>query len=59
MTIEQGIGCLIFIGVSLRFYLYYFSLDENIAEPENYSLDDIKTKVMVLNEKIADDMWFL
>ncbi|CAF2681440.1 unnamed protein product [Rotaria sp. Silwood2] len=35
------------------------SLDENNEEPESYSLDDIKTKVMVLNEKITDDMWFI
>ncbi|CAF4783487.1 unnamed protein product [Rotaria sp. Silwood1] len=33
-------------------------LDENNEEPESYSLDDIKTKVMVSDEKIADDRWF-
>ncbi|CAF1246863.1 unnamed protein product [Rotaria sp. Silwood1] len=35
------------------------SVDENNEEPETYSLDDIKTKVMVLDEKITDDMWFI
>jgi hypothetical protein len=36
-----------------------FSLEEDNEEPENYSLEDIKTKLMVLDEKVADDMWFL
>jgi hypothetical protein len=35
------------------------SLEEDNEEPENYSLEDIKTKLMVLDEKVADDMWFL
>jgi hypothetical protein len=39
--------------------IYIFSLDEDNEEPENYSLEDIKTKLMVLDEKIADDMWFI
>jgi hypothetical protein len=39
--------------------IYIFSLDDDNEEPENYSLDDIKTKLMVLDEKIADDMWFI
>lgn len=45
-------------------YIYHdisfvFSVDEDNEEPESYSLDDIKTKLMVLDEKIADDMWFI
>ncbi|CAF0793711.1 unnamed protein product [Adineta steineri] len=32
---------------------------ENIDEPENLSLEDIKTKVMILNDKIQDNMWFV
>jgi hypothetical protein len=39
--------------------IYIFSLDEDNEEPENYSLDDIKTKLMVLDGKIVDDMWFI
>ena len=39
--------------------IYIFSVEEDNEEPEDYSLDDINTKVMVLNENIADDMWFL
>ncbi|CAF4038167.1 unnamed protein product [Rotaria magnacalcarata] len=35
------------------------SLNEDNEEPDEYSLDDIKTKLMELNEKVADDMWFL
>jgi eukaryotic translation initiation factor 2C len=35
------------------------SLDGDNEEPENYSLEDIKTNLMVLDEKIADDMWFI
>ncbi|CAF4882836.1 unnamed protein product [Rotaria sp. Silwood1] len=35
------------------------SFDENNEELESYSLDDIKTKVMALDEKIADDMWLI
>ncbi|CAF4025256.1 unnamed protein product [Rotaria sp. Silwood2] len=35
------------------------SLDEDTEEPESYSLDDIKTKLMTLDEKLVDDMWFL
>ncbi|CAF3801905.1 unnamed protein product [Rotaria socialis] len=34
------------------------SLNEDNEEPEQYSLDDIRTKLMELNEKVADDMWF-
>lgn len=39
--------------------IFIFSLDGENEEPENYSLDDIKTKLMVLDSKIADDMWFI
>jgi hypothetical protein len=39
--------------------IYIFSLDDDNEEPENYSLEDIKTKLMVLDEKIADEMWFI
>ncbi len=39
--------------------IYILSVEEDNEEPEDYSLDDINTKVMVLNENIADDMWFL
>ncbi|CAF3974965.1 unnamed protein product [Adineta steineri] len=35
------------------------SLDDDNEELENYTLDDIKTKLMILDEKVADDMWFL
>ena len=27
--------------------------------PASYSLDDIKTKLMVLDAKVADEMWFI
>ncbi|CAF1310401.1 unnamed protein product, partial [Adineta ricciae] len=43
-----------------------FEKDENMEgvdggseDPEDYSLDDIKTELMMLDSKIADDMWFL
>jgi hypothetical protein len=39
--------------------MYIFSTNEDNEELENYSLDDIKTKLMVLDDKVADDMWFL
>ena len=38
---------------------YIFSTDEDDEDPENYTIEDIKTKLMVLDEKVADDMWFL
>lgn len=28
-------------------------------DPKSYSLEDIKTKVMILDPKIANDMWFI
>jgi hypothetical protein len=56
--IKKGIISLLHM-IMITNIIYTFSLDENNEEPENYSLDDIKTKVMVLDEKIADDMWFL
>jgi len=36
-----------------------YLLHEETDEPEEYTLEDINSKLMVLNEKIADDMWFL
>ncbi|CAF1457105.1 unnamed protein product [Adineta ricciae] len=28
-------------------------------EPQTYSLDDIRTQLMILDPKVADDMWFI
>ncbi len=39
--------------------IYISSLDEDNEEPENYSLNDIQTELMMLDGKIADDMWFI
>ncbi|CAF1041399.1 unnamed protein product [Rotaria sordida] len=36
-----------------------FDDDNNDEEPESYSIDDIKTKLMILDSKVADDMWFI
>ncbi|CAF3097019.1 unnamed protein product [Rotaria sp. Silwood2] len=33
--------------------------DDQSDQPENISLNDIKTKVMTLNEKIQNNMWFI
>jgi hypothetical protein len=33
--------------------------DEFVENAENVSMDDIKTKLMVLDPKIANDMWFV
>jgi hypothetical protein len=34
--------------------------DDGLVENvENVSMDDIKTKLMVLDPKIANDMWFV
>ncbi len=55
---EKGIISLFYV-IMITNIIYIFSLDEDNEEPENYSLDDIKTKLMVLNGKIADDMWFI
>ncbi len=50
---------IISIRVMIATIIYIFSLDDDNEEPENYSLEDIKTKLMVLDEKIADEMWFI
>ena len=48
-----------------------FSSDENNAndngnedtddedDPASYSLEDIRTKVMIFDPKVANDMWFI
>jgi hypothetical protein len=58
-TIQKGI--ILFNTCYDDYYGFYFfySLDGDNEEPENYSLEDIKTNLMVLDEKIADDMWFI
>jgi len=33
--------------------------DDFIENNENVSMDDIKTKLMVLDQKIANNMWFV
>jgi eukaryotic translation initiation factor 2C len=33
--------------------------EEDVENIENVSMDDIKTKLMVLDPKIANDMWFV
>ncbi|CAF1024442.1 unnamed protein product [Rotaria sp. Silwood1] len=33
--------------------------DNNDEEPASYSIDDIKTKLMILDSKVVDDMWFI
>ncbi|CAF3230385.1 unnamed protein product [Rotaria socialis] len=33
--------------------------DGDDEQLENYSIDDIQTKLMVLDPKVADDMWFI
>ncbi|UJR20428.1 hypothetical protein I4U23_023559 [Adineta vaga] len=35
------------------------SIGEENEDSEDYSLDDIKTELMMLDTKISDDMWFL
>ena len=40
-------------------FVYIFSFDEDSESPETYSLDDIKTNLMVLDAKVANDMWFI
>ena len=35
-----------------------FDGDED-DQPASYSIDDIKTKLMVFDPKVADDMWFV
>ncbi len=47
------------LAVIINHVMYIFSTNEDNEELENYSLDDIKTKLMVLDDKVADDMWFL
>ncbi len=53
IMIEKGIRLSIFVFMMID-VMSSFSLDEENEEP-----DDIKTKLMVLDEKIADNMWFL
>jgi hypothetical protein len=46
----------------MNLFNYIFSIDEDDEDdedPENYTMEDIKTKLMVLDEKVADDMWFI
>ncbi len=43
----------------MNLFDYIFSIDEDDEDPENYTMEDIKTKLMVLDEKVADDMWFI
>ena len=33
--------------------------DGEDEQPLSYSIDDIKTKLMVFDPKVADDMWFV
>jgi len=56
--IEKGIVSSILVVIIFNI-IYIFSLEEDNEEPENYSLDDIKTELMVLDEKVADEMWFI
>jgi hypothetical protein len=39
------------------FYKFSFSVED--LDEENISLDDIQSKVMILNDKIQNDMWFV
>ena len=55
---EKSIKSFILV-IMINCIIYIFSLEEDNEEPESYSLDDIKTKLMVLNENVVDDMWFL
>jgi hypothetical protein len=32
---------------------------EDDEDPESYTMEDVKTKLMVLNPEISDKMWFL
>ncbi|CAF1509791.1 unnamed protein product, partial [Adineta steineri] len=32
---------------------------DDSESPQNYSLDDIKTQLMILDPKVANDMWFI
>ncbi len=48
-----------YIIVIITNMIYISSLDEDNEEPENYSLNDIQTELMMLDGKIADDMWFI
>ncbi|UJR13192.1 hypothetical protein I4U23_000214 [Adineta vaga] len=34
-------------------------IDGDDDEPQTYSLDDVKTQLMILDPKVADDMWFI
>ncbi|CAF1565590.1 unnamed protein product [Adineta ricciae] len=34
-------------------------IDGDDDEPQTYSLDDIRTQLMILDPKVADDMWFI
>ncbi|CAF3197362.1 unnamed protein product, partial [Rotaria sp. Silwood2] len=42
-----------------KFGDYLGQNEENDDQSENISLNDIKTKVMILNEKIQNNMWFI
>jgi hypothetical protein len=55
---KKGMKSSVFVDMITNI-IYILSVEEDNEEPEDYSLDDINTKVMVLNENIADDMWFL
>ncbi len=37
---------------------FYFS-DDDLENTENITLEDIRTKVMLLNDKIQNNMWFV
>ena len=36
-----------------------FSEGDDLDDQENFTLEDIKTKVMLLNDKIQNNMWFV
>jgi hypothetical protein len=38
--------------------IFFFS-DDELDETESLSLEDIQTKVMLLNDKIQNNMWFV
>jgi hypothetical protein len=40
------------------FYILCYS-DDDLDETDTLVLEDIKTKVVVLNEKIQNNMWFV
>jgi hypothetical protein len=54
---EQG-EQLIFLFL-LIFFSITFCSNDNIDEIESLSLEDIETRVMILNDKIQDNMWFV